>query len=280
MGTVYAANDSKLGRQVALKFLHSAHSGPSRRARFEREARAMARVHHPNVVTVFDVGTWNDQLFAGKRATPRSDVFSFCVALHEALWGVRPFEGDLAQLAANIEAGKLVAISSHPRVPPWLRRAVLRGLRARPDERWSSMEELLAALQPRRRRKGARLVALSLTAAAAATALAVTRHRGTPANLCSSSSKHLASIWSPGRKAELAQVFAKDEQAASGAIVARNLDRYASRWIDTHRDACEASRIRGDQSDEVLSRRMLCLDQSASSSRRSSRFSSPAIPNI
>ncbi len=55
MGVVYQALHVKLERPVALK-LHLA--GDADAARLEREARAMARLSHPNVITVHDVGTW------------------------------------------------------------------------------------------------------------------------------------------------------------------------------------------------------------------------------
>src|SRR5207244_4203421 len=42
--------------------------------------------------------------------------------------------------------------------------------------------------------------------------------------------------------------------------VSRAIDRYAADWIAMHTEACEATRIRGEQSDEVLSLRMVCLD--------------------
>ena len=57
MGVVWAAFDPDLERAVALKLLHSEDSEPTLRTRLLREARAMARLRHPNVVTVFDVGT-------------------------------------------------------------------------------------------------------------------------------------------------------------------------------------------------------------------------------
>jgi hypothetical protein len=56
MGVVYAAFDPDLERRVALKLL-SAGEGTELRARLLREARAMARLAHPNVVTVYEVGT-------------------------------------------------------------------------------------------------------------------------------------------------------------------------------------------------------------------------------
>src|SRR5436853_2104299 len=56
MGVVYLAHDPELDRRVALK-LRRDPDDPDVAARFAREARAMAQVNHPNVVTVFDVGT-------------------------------------------------------------------------------------------------------------------------------------------------------------------------------------------------------------------------------
>ncbi|MBF5044619.1 MULTISPECIES: serine/threonine-protein kinase [Myxococcaceae] len=67
MGRVYAAYDPQLDRRVALKLLHpeawgaeATHEG---RARLLREAQAMARLSHPHVVTVYEVGLWGEQLF-------------------------------------------------------------------------------------------------------------------------------------------------------------------------------------------------------------------------
>lgn len=57
MGTVYAALDQLLGRQVAVKVLEVAAADPAGTARFHREAQALAALEHPNVVTVHDFGT-------------------------------------------------------------------------------------------------------------------------------------------------------------------------------------------------------------------------------
>ena len=64
MGVVYAAYDPELDRKVALKLLHP-RSGASvdARARLMREAKALARLSHPNVVAVHDVGTYADRVF-------------------------------------------------------------------------------------------------------------------------------------------------------------------------------------------------------------------------
>ena len=58
MGVVYAALDERLGRKVAIKLLHPHFAGdPTGRARLLREAQAMARLRHDNVVLIYDVGT-------------------------------------------------------------------------------------------------------------------------------------------------------------------------------------------------------------------------------
>src|SRR5688572_29766261 len=51
MGAVYRATDTRLGRDVAIKF-----SGERFSERFEREARAIAALNHPNICTLYDVG--------------------------------------------------------------------------------------------------------------------------------------------------------------------------------------------------------------------------------
>lgn len=65
MGVVHAAYDTELERKVALKLLGAAHGDePQRaRARLVREAQAMARLAHPNVVGVYEVGTLGDELY-------------------------------------------------------------------------------------------------------------------------------------------------------------------------------------------------------------------------
>ncbi|MCA9688861.1 MAG: serine/threonine protein kinase, partial [Myxococcales bacterium] len=61
MGVVYAAYDEQLDRKVALKLLRSDLSRDERgRARMQREAQALARLSHPNVVQVHEVGEWRD----------------------------------------------------------------------------------------------------------------------------------------------------------------------------------------------------------------------------
>lgn len=83
MGVVYSVYDETLDRRVALKVLRGGSTGPLRQ-RLQREAKAMARLSHPNVVPVFEVGEHEEQLFivmeyvagqtlgAWQRAEPRT----------------------------------------------------------------------------------------------------------------------------------------------------------------------------------------------------------------
>jgi Tol biopolymer transport system component len=64
MGEVYRAHDSRLNRDVAIKILREdAAEDPERRARFEREAHAIAALNHPNVVAVYDFGVADGQQY-------------------------------------------------------------------------------------------------------------------------------------------------------------------------------------------------------------------------
>ena len=261
MGVVYSAFDPELDRKVAIKFLRPGRgAGPAAvRPQLLAEAQAIARLSHPNIVTVHDVGTFNGEVFfameyvkgetlrraqrpglaglqhtlslytaageglaAAHRAgivhgdfkpenvlvgeegrvrvtdfglaravhehaprfagTPaymapehwrghptdvRSDQYSFCLALLEAVEGHRPEE--VAE-----------ASPSHPPEPVSLRRRTLplrlsrvlaRGLAADPGQRWPSMEALLGALRearlPFRRSTGLLALALLLVTGAA-----------------------------------------------------------------------------------------------------------------
>jgi serine/threonine-protein kinase len=61
MGEVYRARDTRLGREVAIKVLPSAFAtDPDRLRRFEQEARAASALNHPNILTIHDVGRYED----------------------------------------------------------------------------------------------------------------------------------------------------------------------------------------------------------------------------
>jgi eukaryotic-like serine/threonine-protein kinase len=290
MGVVLAARDPDLDRMVAIKLLKPdafpAEQAAEARERLLREARAMAKLSHPNVVAVHEVGVDGDQVFvameyvqgttltrwlqaeprtwrqilvtflqaarglsavhgaglvhrdfkpdnvlidargvvrvsdfglvgAPRRASPpsggaapaldgltrtgavmgtpiymapeqhaagptdpRTDQFSFCVALYEALYGRRPFAGNsYAELATSVLEGRLEPPPPSD-VPPWLAAVVSRGMSVDPAARFMHLDALIFTVNrelappPARRRPGL-IIALSVGAVLLVVALVV-----------------------------------------------------------------------------------------------------------
>ncbi len=94
------------------------------------------------------------EIFSGASADARSDVYSFCVSLYEALYGSRPFAGETRDLViCQIIEGRRQPPPSGRAIPRWLTETCLRGLAVDPAKRPASMVELLAELSPRRELK-------------------------------------------------------------------------------------------------------------------------------
>ena len=203
------------------------------------------------------------ELFHGATADARADVYSFSAALFEALFGKRPFSANtLEELREAIATGR-PAVPDRSRCPGWLLKVVLRGLAIDPAERYPSMRDMLADLgrDPRARWRKLGLVAgaLATLGALGLGQQLVSSRRG---QLCQGAERKLAGVWDAARKAEVSRAFlASGRPNAQGAL--RNatsaLDRFASEWTRTHIDACEATRLRGEQSEEMLDLRMACL---------------------
>ncbi len=84
MGVVYEAHDPQLDRPVAVKLLHPEASADARaRARMVREARALAKLSHPHVIQVYDVGDEAEQVFVAMELVPGQTLGKRAAALRE-----------------------------------------------------------------------------------------------------------------------------------------------------------------------------------------------------
>lgn len=384
MGVVYAAYDPELDRKVAIKLLMTSLGGSlaaefrEQRARLLREAQAMAKLSHPNVITVHDVGEYADQVFvamefidgetlgdwakrthtwretlqvyaaagrglgaahraglvhrdfkpdnvligkdgrvlvtdfglarpaagktdtfgtvsamentpvltasltrtgalvgtpaymapeqlAGKRSGALADQFSFCVAVYGAFYGQRPFEGRvLGELMASVSAGRVRMPPRDSGVPRSIRLALLRGLEVEPEDRFPTMEALLAKLDRDPARTRRRWAAVLLPSAVLTVSLATAQHFSSGQNdFCDDVTERLDGVWDDARARELHQAFAATgkpyaESVWEGAHV--QLQQWADGWVDAQRDACEAA-SEGAQAQAVLALRMHCLDR-------------------
>ncbi|HSS02876.1 MAG TPA: serine/threonine-protein kinase [Kofleriaceae bacterium] len=382
MGVVYAAYDYGLDRRIALKLVRD-HAGAAARARLMREGQALAKLSHPNVVAVYDIGEHAEEVFIAmelvdggslrdwleaeprdwraivevfRRAgeglaaahgagivhrdvkpdnilidrsgavrvgdfglaivaygadevregaapavasavtvsglalgTPaymapeqhrgrrdvdaRTDQFGFCVALYEALYGVRPFAGSSAsELCAATESGRFAPIASGREVPAWIRRAVTRGLAADPAARFPSMAAVLAELgrDPRARRRRWLLAGAALAVVAGVALASAKLAGGEAVAACRTDDARFAGVWDEPRRAAIQAAFAHSGAPDAGDAwqrVERALDERTAGWQRMRVEACEATHVRAEQSAELLDRRMACLDDRAAEVR-------------
>jgi tetratricopeptide (TPR) repeat protein/tRNA A-37 threonylcarbamoyl transferase component Bud32 len=200
----------------------------------------------------------------GRWADARSDQFAFCVALYQAVYGERPYHADtLVGLTAAVAAGNVRPAPRGTRVPARLREVLLRGLAASPDDRFASIDALLTALarDPQKTRlawAGAALLSLFVVAGV------VVAQRARRAEVCGGAVAKLFGVWDDGRRRAVHDAFSATHapfaEAAFATTVAQ-LDRYVASWSAMHGEACRATRVRGEQSEEVMELRMECLDR-------------------
>jgi hypothetical protein len=105
MGVVYAAHDRELDRHVALKVMRTSAATEEERTRMQREGQAMARVTHPNVITVHEVGVDGAFVFLAEELLDAGTLGSWLEARHSHAEIVEKFELAGRGLAAAHAAG-------------------------------------------------------------------------------------------------------------------------------------------------------------------------------
>ncbi|WP_375769449.1 tetratricopeptide repeat protein [Archangium gephyra] len=198
--------------------------------------------------------------------TARADQFSFCATLYYALYREHAFAGSgAAALARATLEGRLRPPPREPGVPGWLRRVVLKGLAVQPQERYVSMEALLEALHddPRTRRRRQAFVGVAAAFLVAVVAGAVGQWHQRQ-GLCQGMGARMDGVWDAPRQEAVRQAFLATHApyaADAWSGVKDALDTYAAQWVAGQRGACEATRLRGEASEELLTARTVCLER-------------------
>jgi tetratricopeptide (TPR) repeat protein len=198
---------------------------------------------------------------SGVAADHRSDQFSFCVALYHALYGEFPFPGGPPQDLPKATAMKVRGLEHGVGVGGRLRKALRRGLSVEAGERFDSMGDLLAMLEPGMRPRSVGIAGAVLLFVIAAIAMFWPRPDADP---CASAGRGFAASWSVDRRLAVRVAFARSDLPYADrawSSVARQVDDYVERWRSEAETACRATHVDHVQSGEQLDRRMLCLER-------------------
>jgi serine/threonine protein kinase len=182
----------------------------------------------------------------GDPVDARTDQFSFCVSLYESLYGMRPFAGaNPDDLCDAIRAGRIAAAPRGSAVPRRVRRVLLRGLSADPDERFPAMHQLLDALERAARPRVMRMLAIGGAVAFTLTAIALAVLAARPHAMAKDDpcTVGLTGAWDASVAAAVRTALAARPGGAEVfAQVAARLDAGKQAWEDARGRICAAGR--------------------------------------
>ncbi|MCX4240864.1 protein kinase domain-containing protein [Paraliomyxa miuraensis] len=202
--------------------------------------------------------------FDGIDVGPRSDQFSFCVVLYEALVGRRPFVArSVDELADAVHEGRFEPMPAGVRLPSSVQALIARGLRPIPGDRYPTMDALIDVLErahgARRRRTRWALGGTTLTAALLVGNQVAVMTTPEP---CEQAEEGLGVAWSEARRSAVDVALTGLEKSFSAQVL-HDLDGWAADWRAQRREVCEATLVRHVQSDMAFTLRMSCLDRMA-----------------
>lgn len=187
---------------------------------------------------------------AGARADARTDQFSFCVALTEALLGRRPYKRDSRELLTSSEPLR----PGSSGVPARLLRVLDRGLSVSPTARSASMSALLDDLERACTPRRFPWASVTVVGLAGAVALSLARTDAPP---CDPPDTPLGAWTDEGRET-LRSIFATDVRAEQRwPRTEETVDRFVDEWTSTWRAVCE----RGSTNSESGLHADVCLDE-------------------
>lgn len=201
----------------------------------------------------------------------RTDQFAFCCVAWEVAFGVRPFDADTPSKRLERIANGTPTRGHGPTPFAELEGILLRGMRAEPEKRHRSLEELLDRLAPHiedqsRRRTAAVMIAAASAIAVASLGLWVVRSSQATEQICSGAASYMQGVWDDARRRSVRDAMLGTNLAYAQGVWERTksaLDFYAAQWVEMHTNTCEATAVRREQSEQVLDLRMACLQRAS-----------------
>jgi tetratricopeptide (TPR) repeat protein len=216
----------------------------------------------------------------GTRVDARADQYAFCASLWEALFGEPAYPGDnLLSMLAHLGEGNGPRAPAGRGVPRHVVDALTRGLSPYPETRFPAMAGLLEILAQDPTRTRRRVIAAALAVAVIAAVTVGVRARD-KSQVCVGAEEKLAGVWDADRSSAVERALVasgKPWARETATKLSRVVDAYANDWVAMHREACEATSVRHEQSEALLDRRMQCLTERAAELRSlTSQLSEPS----